>query len=224
MSRFSRIDVALKMKESGMVPLFYHDDIALCKEVIKACYHGGARVFEFTNRGDFAFDHFKELKKYFTQECPELALGVGTILDPSAATLFIQAGADFIISPILSEEIIKLCNRRKVLCIPGCFTLSEISQAEEWGAEVVKLFPADQLGPTFVSAIKAPMPWCNVMPSGGVTLAEENLSGWFKAGVYCVAMGSQLITKDIIQKKDFKSLEVNVKNGIELIKKIKGIL
>ncbi len=210
------------MKESGMVPLFYHDDISICKEVIKACYQGGAKVFEFTNRGNFAFDHFKELKNYFSNECPDLALGVGTVMDPATAALFIQAGADFIISPVLNQEIIKFCNRHNILTIPGCFTLTEISQAQEWGVEVVKLFPADQLGPSFVSAVKAPLPWCNIMPSGGVDLSEENLTAWFNAGVYCVAIGSQLITKDIINKGDYKALELKVKKGIGIIQKLKS--
>ena len=200
----SRMEVALKMKESGIVPLFYHDDLSLCKEVIMASYKGGAKVFEFTNRGEFAFDHFKELKKYFSKECPDLSLGIGTVLDASTAAVFILAGADFIVSPILNEELVKVCNRKKVLCLPGCSTLTEISAAEELGVEIVKLFPAEQLGPAFVSAMKAPLPNTLVMPSGGVDLSEENLSSWFKAGVYCVGMGSKLITKEIIDKKDFK--------------------
>ncbi|MBX9852727.1 MAG: bifunctional 4-hydroxy-2-oxoglutarate aldolase/2-dehydro-3-deoxy-phosphogluconate aldolase [Cytophagaceae bacterium] len=218
---FSRIEVALKMKESGIVPLFYHDDLSLCKEVIMACYKGGAKVFEFTNRGEFALDHFKELKKYFSRECPDLALGIGTVLDPSTASVFILAGVDFIVSPILNEELVKVCNRKKVLCLPGCSTLSEISKAEELGVEIVKLFPAEQLGPAFVSAMKAPLPNTLVMPSGGVDLSEENLSAWFKAGVYCVGMGSKLITKEIIDKRDFKSLGANLKKGREIIQKIK---
>lgn len=223
MAKFTRIEVTLKMKETGIVPVFYNADVELCKDVLKACYEGGARVFEFTNRGDFAHEVFGELTKYVRKECPEMAMGVGSILDAPTTALYMQLGADFIVSPILNEEMGKVCNRRKVLWSPGCGSLSEISRAEELGAEVVKIFPGEQVGgPKFVAAVKGPCPWSSIMPTGGVEPTEENLSAWFKAGVHCVGMGSQLITKPIVANKDFAGLKNKVAEAIALVSKIRG--
>lgn len=222
MASFSRIEVALKMKETGLVPVFYNPDIEICKSVVKACYSGGARVFEFTNRGDFAHEVFSALNKYVIKELPGLIMGVGSVVDPATTSLYIQLGANFIVSPVLNEEMAKICNRRKIAWSPGCGSVSEISKAEELGAEVVKIFPGQEVGgPKFVSAIKGPCPWTNIMPTGGVEPTEENLSAWFKAGAYCVGMGSKLITKDIIKEKDFKKLEEKVNQTIRIIKSIK---
>ena len=223
MARFSRIQVALAMKETGMVPVFYHPDLEICKKVVKACYDGGVRVFEFTNRGDFAHEIFSELHKYVIRELPELILGVGSIIDPGTTSLYIQLGANFIVSPLLNEEMAKICNRRKISWSPGCGSVSEISRAEELGAEVVKIFPGSQVGgPKFVAAVSGPMPWTSIMPTGGVEPTEENLSAWFKAGVHCVGMGSQLITKDIIKKGEYQKLTDKCKNALEIIRKYKN--
>ncbi|MBR8537216.1 bifunctional 4-hydroxy-2-oxoglutarate aldolase/2-dehydro-3-deoxy-phosphogluconate aldolase [Carboxylicivirga sediminis] len=222
MSKFSRIDVSLKMKETGIVPVFYHADVEICKQVLKACYEGGARVFEFTNRGDFAHEVFGELTKYVRQELPEMAMGVGSIIDAATTALYMQLGADFIVSPILNEEMAKMCNRRKVSWSPGCGSLSEISKAEELGAEVVKIFPGQQVGgPEFVKAVKGPCPWSSIMPTGGVEPTEENLSRWFKAGVHCVGMGSQLISKEVIASGNYASLTETVKKAIAIVHKLK---
>lgn len=222
MARFTRIQVALKMAETGMIPVFYHKDIEICKKVLKACYDGGVRVFEFTNRGDFAHEVFAELNKYASKELPEMILGVGSIVEAGTTSLYIQLGANFIVSPVLNEDMAKVCNRRKISWSPGCGSVSEISKAEELGAEIVKIFPGSQVGgPKFVEAVKGPLSWSSIMPTGGVDTSEENLSAWFKAGVTCVGMGSQLITKDIIEKGDYQKLTDECKKALEIIKKYK---
>lgn len=222
MAQFSRIEVAQVMKESGMVPLFYHPDIELGKKVLKACYDGGARLMEFTARGDFAFEVFSELNKYAIKELPGMIMGVGSITDAAAASMFMQMGANFIVTPSLREDIAIVCNRRKVLWSPGCGSLTEINKAEELGCEIVKLFPGALYGPGFVKGIKGPQPWTSVMPTGGVSTDEENLKGWFDAGVTCVGMGSKLISKEVLAKKDFKGLENTVRETLAKIKKMRS--
>ncbi|MCL6273709.1 bifunctional 4-hydroxy-2-oxoglutarate aldolase/2-dehydro-3-deoxy-phosphogluconate aldolase [Muricauda sp. 2012CJ35-5] len=221
MAQFSRIEVAETMKRTGLVPLFYHQDIELGKNVLTACYKGGARLLEFTARGDFAHEVFQELGKYAQAELPELILGVGSITDAAAASLYMQMGANFVVTPSLREDIAKVCNRRKVLWSPGCGSLSEINKAEELGCEIIKLFPGATYGPGFVKAIRGPQPWSSIMPTGGVSTDEANLKAWFDAGVTCVGMGSKLISKEILDSKDFQGLELRVKNAIETIKKVK---
>ncbi|MFT6933689.1 MAG: 2-dehydro-3-deoxyphosphogluconate aldolase/(4S)-4-hydroxy-2-oxoglutarate aldolase [Maribacter sp.] len=222
MAQYSRIEVATVMKETGMVPLFYHSDSALGKKVLKSCYDGGARLMEFTARGDFAFEVFSELNKYAISELPGMILGVGSITDAGAASMFMQMGANFIVTPSLREDIAIVCNRRKVLWSPGCGSLTEINRAEEMGCEIIKLFPGSTYGPGFVKAIKGPQPWTNIMPTGGVSTEESNLKGWFDAGVTCVGMGSQLISKQVLADKDFKGLENKVRGILELIKKLRN--
>lgn len=221
MAQYSRLEVARVMKESGMVPLFYHDDINLGKNVLKACYDGGARLLEFTARGDFAFEVFSELNKYAIKELPGMIMGVGSITDAGAASLYMQIGANFIVTPTLREDIALICNRRKVLWSPGCGSLTEINRAEELGCEVVKLFPGDIYGPQFVKGIKGPQPWTSIMPTGGVSPTEENLKGWFDAGVTCVGMGSKLISKEILAEGNFKKLTENVKDTLSIIQKLR---
>ena len=200
MARFSRIKVASVMEETGLVPLFYHKDIETCKKVLRACYKGGARILEFTNRGDFAHEVFGELNKFAEEELPEMILGVGSVTDAGTASLYMQLGANFVVTPVFREDIAIACNRRKVLWSPGCGSLTEIATAEEYGAEIIKVFPGSQLGPGFVKAIKAPCPWTSIMPTGGVSAEKENLEGWFNAGVTCVGMGSKLVTKEFLPK------------------------
>ncbi len=221
MSRFSRIKVATVMKKTGLIPLFYHNDIEVSKQVLRACYRGGARLLEFTNRGDFAHEVFGELNKFAADELPEMMMGVGSVMDAGTASLYMQLGADFIVSPVLHEDIAKVCNRRKVLWGPGCATLTEISKAEELGAEIVKIFPGSQLGPGFVKAVTAPCPWTSIMPTGGVTAEEDNLRGWFEAGATCVGMGSKLITKAFLKNNDYDGLEEHVRSTLKLIQNVK---
>lgn len=222
MARFSRIEVALKMKETGIVPVFFHSDLELCKKVVQACYQGGARLFEFVNRGEYAHEVFADLNKWAAKECPEMIMGVGSVVDAGTTSLYIQLGANFIVSPILNADMAKVCNRRKIAWSPGCGSLTEISYAEELGAEVVKIFPGAQVGgPDFVKAVKGPFPWSSIMPTGGVKPEKENLEKWFKAGVHCVGMGSQLINKQIIESGNYDQLSSKISSTIEMIKEIK---
>jgi 2-dehydro-3-deoxyphosphogluconate aldolase/(4S)-4-hydroxy-2-oxoglutarate aldolase len=221
MAKFTRIEVASAMKETGMVPLFFSSDLELSKKVLKACYDGGARLMEFTARGDFAHEVFGELTKYAITNLPGMIMGVGSVTDGAAASLYMQLGANFIVTPVLREDIAVVCNRRKVLWSPGCGSLTEISRAEELGCEIVKLFPGSTYGPGFVKAIKGPQPWTSIMPTGGVNTSEENLSGWFDAGVTCVGMGSQLISKEVLANQDFESLKHTVAKTLALIQKLK---
>ena len=222
MAKYSRLEVAMAMRESGMIPLFFHSDVELGKKVLKACYAGGARLLEFTARGDFAHEVFAELNKYAQSELPGMILGVGSITDAGAASLYMQLGANFIVTPVLREDIALVCNRRKVLWSPGCGSLTEIARAEELGCEIVKLFPGSTYGPGFVKAIKGPCPWTDIMPTGGVSTEESNLRGWFEAGVTCVGMGSKLISKEILAQKDFKKLEEDVRKTLDIIKAVRS--
>lgn len=222
MARFSRLTVCNTMKATGMVPVFYHADVALCKNILKACYEGGARVFEFTNRGDFAHEVFGELMKWCNKELPEMILGVGSVIDPGTASLYIQLGTNFIVSPALNVEVAKLCNRRKIAFSPGCGSLTEISQAEEYGVEIVKIFPGMQVGgPEFVKAVLGPMPWTSIMPTGGVEPEEDNLKKWFEAGVTCVGMGSRLMVKDAGGKFDLDAIKNLTAQALKTISKYK---
>lgn len=221
MARFSRVDVYLKMKETGLVPLFYHPDVELGKEVLKACYKGGARLLEFTNRGDFAHQVFSELNKYAIQELPEMIMGVGSVTDAATASMYMQLGTNFVVTPLLREDIALVCNRKKVMFSPGCGTLAEIARAEELGCEVVKLFPGGTYGPGFVKAIKGPCPWTNIMPTGGVSPDEENLKSWFDAGVTCVGMGSKLISRKFLIDRDFDGLQNLVAATLKTISSIR---
>ena len=220
MARFSRIEVYNAMRSTGLVPLFYHPDLEICKEVITACYKGGARLLEFTNRGDFAHEIFGELNKFVVKELPEMILGVGSLTDAGSASLYIQLGTNFVVTPVLREDIALVCNRKKIMWSPGCGTLTEISKAEELGCEVVKLFPGDSTGSSFVKSIKGPCPWTEIMPTGGVSPTEESLTEWFAAGVTCVGIGSQLITKEILKTKNYRLLEEKTRFSIETIRKL----
>ena len=221
MARYTRLEVVRVMQETGMVPLFYHSDIEIGKKVLKACYDGGARLMEFTARGDFAFEVFSELNKYAMKELPGMMMGVGSITDAAAASMYMQMGASFVVTPSLREDIAIVCNRRKVLWSPGCGSLTEINKAEELGCELIKLFPGSTYGPGFVKAIKGPQPWTSIMPTGGVSTEEANLRAWFDAGVTCVGMGSKLISKEVLEQKDFEGLEKKVTDTLKLIEKIR---
>ena len=220
MAQYSRIQVIQQIEESGMVPLFYHPDIEVAKSVLKACYDGGARLMEFTNRGDFSLEIFTDLIKYAIAELPGMILGVGSVTDAASASQYMLAGANFVVTPVYVKTLL-LCNRRKVLWSPGCGSLTEIAQAEEMGCELVKLFPGSTYGPGFVKGIKGPQPWTSIMPTGGVSTEESNLRGWFDAGVTCVGMGSKLISKEILANKDYATLQKNVASTLALIQEIR---
>nr|MBP7105072.1 bifunctional 4-hydroxy-2-oxoglutarate aldolase/2-dehydro-3-deoxy-phosphogluconate aldolase [Fermentimonas sp.] len=197
MAKFSRIKVYQTMEDTGIIPLFYHSDFEIAKHVVDACYKGGVRLFEFTNRGDFAHDLFAKLIRWADKECPEMILGAGSIVDAPTASLYIQMGANFIVGPMLNPDIFKVCNRRQIAYSPGCATTTEIGLAQELGAEIVKIFPGGDVGgPAYVKNIKGPMPWTKIMATGGVEPTKESITAWFKAGVTCVGIGSKLFPKE----------------------------
>jgi len=221
MARFSKIETFRIIAETGIVPIFYHHDLEIAKQVLQACYLGGIRAFEFTNRGDFAHEIFGELNKWGAKECPEMVLGIGSVVDAGSASLFLQLGANFVVSPLLNPDILKVCNRRQIVHIPGCGSVSEIGYAQELGAEIIKIFPADNVGGTsFVKSIKSPMPWTNVMVTGGVESTEENLTKWFNAGVTCVGIGSNLFPKDVIAAKDWGKIMEQCKKMRSIFQKL----
>lgn len=222
MARFKRLETLQTVIDNGVVPLYFNPDAEIVKNVVKACYEGGARTFEFTNRGDYAHEVFAEVNKWAATECPEMILGVGSVVDAGTASLYIQLGANFIVSPSLNPEIAKVVNRRKIPWLPGCATLTEIGLAEELGVEIVKIFPGGEVGgPAFVKAIKGPCAWTSIMPSGGVAPTEESIKAWFEAGVSCVGIGSQLTPKDVIAKQDWAFITEKVKFALSLAQKYK---
>jgi 2-dehydro-3-deoxyphosphogluconate aldolase / (4S)-4-hydroxy-2-oxoglutarate aldolase len=207
MARYSRLEVLNAVVESGFVPIFYNDDVETTRQITAACAAGGARLIEFTNRGDFAVQVFSESARYFARQDTPVMLGIGSIVDAPTAALYIANGANFVVGPIFNAEVARLCNRRKVAYFPGCSTLSEISEAEEFGVEVVKVFPGESVGgPDFVKAILGPSPWTRVMVTGGVAATPESLAAWFKAGVTGVGIGSDLIRKDWIKAGQYDAI------------------
>ncbi|MEL4308661.1 bifunctional 4-hydroxy-2-oxoglutarate aldolase/2-dehydro-3-deoxy-phosphogluconate aldolase [Joostella sp. CR20] len=222
MKHIARFDVAKQITDKGLVPLFYHSDAEIAKKIVKACFDGGVRAIEFTARGAFAHEVFSEIVKYAHRELPEMLLGVGSVTDAAAASLYMQMGANFIVTPVLREDIAKVCNRRKVLWMPGCGTLTEIAAAEELGCEIIKLFPGAIYGPKFVKAIKGPQPWTNIMPTGGVSTEENNIKEWFNAGVCCVGMGSNLIFTDESNQYDYNGITETIANTLALIQKVRN--
>lgn len=220
MARFNKMQVLDAIVSTGMVPVYYNKDVEIAKQVVKACYEGGVRAFEFTNRGDFAHEVFAELIKFATKECPELVLGVGSIVDAGTASLYLQLGANFVVGPLFNPEIAKVCNRRLVPYTPGCGSVSEIGFAQEVGCDLCKIFPAGNVGgPSFVKNIKAPMPWSMIMATGAVEPTEENLSAWFKAGVTCLGMGSKLFPKEMIAAGNWEAISTLCRDALATIKK-----
>ena len=206
------------MQQTGMVPVFYNADIETAKQVVKACYEGGVRAFEFTNRGDFAHEIFGELNRWARTECPELILGVGSVVDAPTAALYIQLGANFVVGPLFNAEVAKVCNRRCVPYTPGCGSVTEIGAAQEAGCDLTKIFPAGNVGgPSFVKNVLAPMPWSMIMATGAVEPTEENLSAWFKAGVTVVGMGSKLFPKDVIAAQNWSAISEKCREALAII-------
>ena len=223
MARFKRLEVLNAMVQTGVVPVFYHGDAETAVSIVRACADGGARVVEFTNRGDRAFMVFAELAKRFAEERPEVILGAGSIVDAPTAALYLSSGANFLVGPVLNAEIARLCNRRKVAYSPGCGTPSEISAAEELGVEIVKIFPGKEVGgPAFVKNLLGPCPWTSLMPTGGVEATRESLEAWFAAGIACVGMGSNLITKEAVAARDFAGITRKVAQVIAWIRQIRS--
>lgn len=216
MARFDKQAVMAKIAQAPMVPVFYHKDLDTAKAVAKACYAGGVRAFEFTNRGDFAHEVFGPLVKWAAEECPDLALGVGSIVDPATAALYMQLGACFVVGPLFNPEVARVCNRRQVPYTPGCGSISEVGFAQEAGCELCKVFPGDVLGPKFVKGLLAPMPWSKLMVTGGVEPTADNLNAWFAAGAFCVGMGSKLFPKDRIAAADWTYISNKCREALAL--------
>ncbi len=220
-----RLAVLTAMMGQGVIPVFYHPDLDVCKNVIQACANGGAKCVEFTNRGDFAWQVFSEVNQYFRKVDPTVIMGAGTVIDAPTAGIFIANGANFVVSPLLNPEMAKVCNRHCVPFSPGCGSVSEVSYAHELGCEIVKVFPGTTVGgPGFIKNILGPLPWAKLMPTGGVDPTEESLTAWFKAGIVAAGMGSKLITKELLAAKDYKGIEKRVADTVALIKKIRGAL
>jgi len=219
--RFNKIQVLQTMQTTGVVPVFYHNNLETAKNVVKACYDGGIRAFEFTNRGEFAHEIFGELCKWAAKECPAMILGIGTVVDAATAALYIQLGANFVVGPLFNPDVAKVCNRRCVPYTPGCGSVTEIGLAQEAGCDLCKVFPGDVLGANFVKGLKVPMSWTMIMVTGGVKPEEANLKSWFDAGATCVGMGSNLFPKEIIEEKNWAKITELCKNVLSIIEKVR---
>ena len=218
-----RMAVLTAMMDQGVIPVFYHPDAEIAAKVIQACANGGAKCIEFTNRGEFAAHVFNEVTRHFASADPSVIMGVGSIVDAPTAGIYIANGARFVVGPLLNPDVAKVCNRRKIPYSPGCGSATEIGYAEELGCEIVKVFPGGSVGgPDFVKNVLGPMPWTRIMPTGGVDATEESLRAWFGAGVIAVGIGSNLITKSLLDAKDYGGIEKRVSDTVQLIKTIRG--
>ncbi len=224
MATFTKLQVLQAIQQTGMIPVFYHSDVGVTRQVLKACYDGGVRTFEFTNRGDFASEVFTDLMKFSRRECPDMILGIGSVVDAPTAALYLQYGANFVVSPYLNPEVARLCNRHLIPYTPGCGSVTEIGEAQELGCDLVKIFPAGNVGgPSFVKNIKEPLPWSMIMATGAVEPTEENLIAWMKAGTTCVGMGSKLFPKDRIAAQDWNYITEKCRFALKIIRQAKGL-
>lgn len=221
MAKYDKIQVLTAIRETGIVPVFYNGNLEISKNVLKACYEGGIRAFEFANRGDFAQEVFGELVKYANAELPGMIVGIGSVVDPGTAALYIQFGANFVVGPLFNPAIAPICNRRNIPYAPGCGSVSEVGAAQEAGCDLCKVFPGDVLGPAFVKGLRAPMPWSKLMVTGGVKPTRENLEGWFKAGVFCVGMGSNLFPKDVIAAGEWSKISDLCRDALAIVKEVR---
>ena len=221
MAKYDKIQVLTAIKETGIVPVFYNGNLEISKNVLKACYEGGIRAFEFANRGDFAQEVFGELVKYANAELPGMIVGIGSVVDPGTAAMYIQLGANFVVGPLFNPAIAPICNRRNIPYAPGCGSVSEVGAAQEAGCDLCKVFPGDVLGPAFVKGLRAPMPWSKLMVTGGVKPTRENLESWFKAGVFCVGMGSNLFPKDVIAAGEWSNISDLCRDALAIVKEVR---
>ena len=225
MVKKDKLAVLAALMEQGIVPVFYHPDEAVCKHVIQACAQGGAKCVELTHRGDFAASLFLNLSAYFARTDVSVILGAGSLVDAPTAALYIANGAKFIVNPLLNPEVAKLCNRRAIPYFPGCATATEIGYAQELGCDIVKIFPGATVGgPDFVKSVLGPMPWTRMMPTGGVEPTEHSLKAWFSAGIVACGIGSNLITKQMLEAKDYQGIEENVRKAVQLLRDVKAAL
>ena len=222
MAQYDRMAVLNAIFDAGIVPVFYNKDPETTIRIVEACARGGARCVEFTNRGDLAHHVFTEAVRHVMANRLDVIMGVGSIADAPTAALYIANGANFVVGPLLNEEVARLCNRRKIAYSPGCGSVTEIGQAEELGVEIVKVFPGSEVGgPAFVKSVLGPCPWTRIMPTGGVDATRESLESWVKAGVAAVGAGSKLITKELVDAKDWDGLTEKVAQSVQWIKEIR---
>jgi 2-dehydro-3-deoxyphosphogluconate aldolase/(4S)-4-hydroxy-2-oxoglutarate aldolase len=222
MARFDKNTTLAQVSATGLVPLFTHNDLDICLGVLRACYEAGVRVFEFTNRTENSFNNFKELISIVETEMPEMILGIGTIYDAATARKYIEIGTNFIVAPIMNPEVGAVCQEAGIPWMPGVMTVTEIYNARIAGAEFIKIFPGEVLGPAFVKALKAPMPDVKVMVTGGVSPTTESLKAWFGAGANAVGIGSQLVPKEVLATKDFAQVTSIVANALQIIQEVKA--
>ncbi len=223
MAAKDRMAVLTAMMDQSVIPVFYHPDVELCTQVIQACANGGAKCVEFTNRGDFAAQVFLDVTRHFAKVDPSVIMGVGSIVDAPTAGIFIANGAKFVVGPLLNAEVAKVCNRRGIPYSPGCGSATEIGDAQELGCEIIKVFPGSSVGgPDFVKSVMGPMPWTRIMPTGGVDPTEESLRKWFGAGIVACGIGSNLITKKLLDARDFQGIEDSVRRTVTLVRAIKA--
>ncbi len=211
-------EILAALLEQGLLPLFYLESKAESAEILQALYRAGVRVFEYTNRGPAALENFKHLIELKNSTMPDLQLGIGTIKSVQDAESFIDAGADFLVAPIINPEVGRLAQKAGLLWVPGCMTPTEIDLAQQHGALMIKIFPANILGPEYIASIRELFPGQHFIPTGGVDLTAENIRAWFKAGVSAVGMGSKLISKSLIQEKDYTTLQKNTQAVLQTIK------
>ena len=221
MAKYDKLQVFAAIEDTGIVPVFYNADIEVSKNVLKACYDGGIRAFEFANRGDHAQEVFKELSKYAVAELPGMILGIGSVVDAGTASIYLQLGANFVVGPLFNPDVAKVCNRRLVPYAPGCGSVTEVGYAQEAGCDLCKVFPGDVLGPAFVKALRAPMPWSKLMVTGGVKPTRENLEAWFNAGVFCVGMGSNLFPKDLIAAGNWPGITALCREALDIVRDVR---
>ena len=216
--RHDRLAVLTALQAQGVAPVFYHADPEVCLNVIRACSRGGAKAIEFTNRGDFAVDLFGDIARELQRTDPDIILGIGSVVDTGTASLYLNRGARFIVSPCLVPDVARVCNRRMTAYFPGCGSVTEIGQAQELGCEIVKLFPGASVGgPDFVKAVLGPMPWTKIMPTGGVDPDEASIAKWFGAGIVAAGMGSKLITDAAVKSGDWSGIEAQVRTTVQAI-------
>ena len=225
MAAKDRLAVLSAMMQQGVIPVFYHPDVEVCVKVIQACANAGAKCVEFTNRGDFAAHVFFEVTRHFAKADPSVIMGVGSVVDAPTAGLYVASGAKFVVGPLLNAEVARFCNRRGVPYSPGCGSATEIGDAQELGCEIIKVFPGSSVGgPEFVKSVMGPMPWTRLMPTGGVEPTEDSLRKWFGAGIVACGIGSNLITKALLDAKDYQGLEARVRETVQLVQTIKAEL
>jgi 2-dehydro-3-deoxyphosphogluconate aldolase/(4S)-4-hydroxy-2-oxoglutarate aldolase len=217
-----RMAVLAAMMEQQIIPVFYDPDPEVCRNVIQACADAGAKCVEFTNRGDFAASVFLDLARHFAVADPTVILGVGSIVDAPTAALYVANGARFVVGPLLNADVARFCNRRGIPYSPGCGSATEIGDAQELGCEIIKVFPGASVGgPDFVRSVMGPMPWTRIMPTGGVEPTEESLRQWFGAGIVACGVGSNLLTKELLRRKDYTGIEAKVRDAVELARRIR---